>query len=114
VSRRKGRRRGIATTLGATDSRRDLLARFCRDLGETLRRANGHSIVSACDKLEISTHLPPRVRQTLACLLQGDSEKQIAGKLRLSRHTVHDYVKSLHRRFAVSSRGELLARFVKA
>jgi DNA-binding CsgD family transcriptional regulator len=27
----------------------------------------------------------------------------------LSRHTVHDYVKALHRHFGVSSRGELLA-----
>ena len=54
--------------------------------------------------------LPPRLAQTLAELLAGSSEKQIAMKLELSRHTVHNYVKALHQRFAVSSRGELLAK----
>ena len=54
--------------------------------------------------------LPPRLTQTLNELLAGSSEKQIAGKLDLSRHTIHNYVKALHQRFGVSSRGELLAR----
>jgi hypothetical protein len=50
--------------------------------------------------------------QTLQYLLAGDSEKQIANRLRLSQHTVHVYVKALYRRHSVSSRGELLARFI--
>ncbi len=50
-----------------------------------------------------------RLRQTLGCLLEGDSEKQVALRLGLSRHTVHEYVKTLYRRFDVSSRAELLA-----
>ena len=56
-----------------------------------------------------ATALPPRLSQTLNELLAGSSEKQIAHKLELSRHTVHNYVKALHQRFGVSSRGELLA-----
>jgi DNA-binding CsgD family transcriptional regulator len=56
------------------------------------------------------TALPPRLQQTLAELLAGSSEKQIALKLELSRHTIHNYVKALHQRFGVSSRGELLAK----
>jgi DNA-binding CsgD family transcriptional regulator len=56
------------------------------------------------------TDLPPRQRDVLICLLGGDSEKQVALRLGISRHTVHDYVKSLHARFGVASRGELLAR----
>jgi two-component system nitrate/nitrite response regulator NarL len=52
------------------------------------------------------------MRQTLALLLAGDSEKQIAHRLGLSQHTVHVYVKALYRRYDVSSRGELLARWV--
>jgi DNA-binding CsgD family transcriptional regulator len=56
------------------------------------------------------TALPPRLTQTLNELLAGSSEKQIAHKLELSRHTIHNYVKALHQRFGVSSRGELLAR----
>jgi DNA-binding CsgD family transcriptional regulator len=54
--------------------------------------------------------LPPRQRDVLMCLMNGDSEKQAALKLDLSQHTVHDYVKMLHARFGVCSRGELLAR----
>jgi DNA-binding CsgD family transcriptional regulator len=54
--------------------------------------------------------LPPRLSQTLDELLQGRSEKEIALRLDLSRHTIHNYVKALHQRFGVSSRGELLAR----
>lgn len=57
-----------------------------------------------------ATTLPPRLSQTLDELLQGRSEKEIAFRLELSRHTIHNYVKALHQRFGVSSRGELLAR----
>jgi DNA-binding CsgD family transcriptional regulator len=53
--------------------------------------------------------LPPRLRQTLECLLERDSEKQVAARLGLSRHTVHEYVTALHRRLGVQSRGELMA-----
>jgi DNA-binding CsgD family transcriptional regulator len=55
----------------------------------------------------------PRLRQTLELLLHGDGEKQIAGKLKLSQHTVHGYVKEVYRRFGVNSRAELLALWVK-
>jgi FixJ family two-component response regulator len=54
--------------------------------------------------------LPRRARQTLDFLLRGDSEKQIATRLELSRHTVHDYVKMVYRRLQVSSRAELMAK----
>jgi DNA-binding NtrC family response regulator len=53
--------------------------------------------------------LSPRMQQTLECLLAGASEKEVAAKLGLSSHTVHDYVKKLYRHFRVSSRAELLA-----
>ncbi len=65
----------------------------------------------ALDKAKDPTKdLPPRLSQTLNELLEGASEKQIAMKLELSRHTIHNYVKALHQRFQVSSRGELLAK----
>ncbi len=54
--------------------------------------------------------LPARLRQVLALLAAGLSEKQAAAELGLSGHTVHDYVKALHKRLGVASRGELLAR----
>lgn len=56
--------------------------------------------------------LAPRARQTLELLFGGLSEKQIASILQLSHNTVHHYVKSIHRHFGVSSRSELLARWV--
>jgi DNA-binding CsgD family transcriptional regulator len=56
--------------------------------------------------------LPARLRPVLGRLLAGDAEKQAAITLGLSRHTVHEYTKTLYRRFGVNSRGELLAKFV--
>jgi DNA-binding CsgD family transcriptional regulator len=58
--------------------------------------------------------LAPRLRPVLAGFLDGDGEKQVATKLGLSPHTVHQYAKLLYRHFAVSSRGELLSQFIAA
>jgi DNA-binding CsgD family transcriptional regulator len=57
--------------------------------------------------------LSPRMRQTLELLVRGDSERQIALKLKISPHTVHVYVKQLYKRFNANSRGELLSRFIR-
>ena len=57
-----------------------------------------------------ATELPPRLAQTLAALQSGCSEKEVSLRLGISRHTVHNYVKALHHRLGVSSRGELLAK----
>ena len=56
--------------------------------------------------------LPLRLQQVFKLLASGLSEKQVAAELGLSQHTVHDYVRSLHKRLGVASRGELLARCV--
>lgn len=60
-----------------------------------------------------SLPLSPREKQTLWKLLAGRGEKQIAAEMRLSRNTVHHYVKSIYRHFGVSSRAELLARWME-
>ena len=57
--------------------------------------------------------LPPRLRQVLSHLLDGEGEKQVAAQLELSRPTVHEYVTDLYRRFDVSSRAELLVRCLR-
>lgn len=57
--------------------------------------------------------LAPRVRQVLACLLEGDSDKQIAARLGLSKFTVNQYVKAIFAHFGVQSRPELLARWIR-
>jgi DNA-binding CsgD family transcriptional regulator len=56
--------------------------------------------------------LTPRQRETLLCLLEGDSEKMVAARLGLSSSTVHEYVKAIYRHFRVSSRAELMAYFL--
>jgi DNA-binding NarL/FixJ family response regulator len=56
--------------------------------------------------------LQPRLKKVMKLLLEGDSEKQVAFKLGLSPHTVHEYVKNLYSELQVCSRGELLAQFV--
>ena len=94
-----------------TKLRREMIAELCKLIG---RQLMGEKIESTKPK-DISAplpHLAPRVRQTLQYLLEGDSEKQIALKIGISQHTVHVYVKSLYKTMNVSSRGELLAKFV--
>ncbi|MGE5611842.1 MAG: LuxR C-terminal-related transcriptional regulator [Bacillota bacterium] len=62
---------------------------------------------------EPSVSLPPRTQQILQELLRGHSLKQIAQQLGLSRHTVNDHVKVIHRRFGVSTHAELMARCLR-
>ena len=73
---------------------------------------------SSCAPLLEDAHprpaLGPRARQVLHCLLQGDSVKEVARRLRLSPHTVTDHVKAIYKRYNVGTRAELLARFVRA
>lgn len=59
------------------------------------------------------SQLPPRVREALRCLLEGDSDKQIAARLHLSPHTVNQYTKRIFRHFQVSGRVELIARWLR-
>ena len=56
--------------------------------------------------------LSPRLRQTLGCLLEGHSEKEIADRLRLSATTIHQYVTALYRHFGVQSRAQLMAQAI--
>jgi DNA-binding CsgD family transcriptional regulator len=60
-----------------------------------------------------SAGLSPREQQTLALLMTPASEKQIAAKLGISRHTAHGYIKLLYRKLAVTSRAELMARGIE-
>jgi DNA-binding CsgD family transcriptional regulator len=57
--------------------------------------------------------LTPRVREVLACLLEGDGNKQIAARLSLSSYTINEYTKVLYKHFRVRSRPELLARWIR-
>jgi DNA-binding CsgD family transcriptional regulator len=78
---------------------------------DELGRLVGSALASARQP-EVLGGLPRRLRQTLECLLDGDSEKQVASRLDLSVPTVHQYVTALYGRFDVNSRAELLAFFL--
>lgn len=112
---------GVSAGAAAPDAvdplrhRRQLVADLCKLLGPsgTVNRPAPKSNESLDAAEQELPSLSPRTRQTLERLLAGDSEKQIAAHLGVSRHTVHVYVKALYKGFNVCSRGELLARFVK-
>jgi DNA-binding CsgD family transcriptional regulator len=80
-----------------------LLSFFHAELGPLI----GRVLVSATEPSPVK--LSPRLRQTLACLLEGDSEKQVASRLGLSPATTHEYVTVLYRHFGVQSRAQLMA-----
>jgi len=55
-------------------------------------------------------HVTPSEQRVLEQLVLGRSVVEIAAVLSRSPHTVHDHVKSLHRKFGANSRGQLVAR----
>jgi DNA-binding NarL/FixJ family response regulator len=100
----------VVRALGERDfspRERRLLNFFHAELGPLIGRA----LVSATEPSPVK--LSPRLQQTLACLLEGDSEKQIADRLGLSHATTHQYVTALYRHFGVGSRAQLMAYVLK-
>jgi DNA-binding CsgD family transcriptional regulator len=89
-----------------------MVAGFCRLLSENVLGGKAAK-PSPIQGVPPMPPMSPRVAQTLELLLAGDSEKQIAGKLKISQHTVHDYVKRVYRQFGVGTRAELLALWVR-
>jgi DNA-binding CsgD family transcriptional regulator len=87
----------------SVEHKRKMIAEFCKLLGRQF----------SAPPPDLTAGLSPRHRQTLQRMLVGDSEKQVAGHLGVSPHTVHVYVKALYRHYEVNSRGELLAKFVR-
>ena len=102
---------GLHRAAGERDfSSREL--RLVRLFYAELGRLIGPVLVLASDPYS-PTRLPARVRETLRCLLDGDSEKQAAARMALSRTTVHQYVTALYLHYRVASRAELLARVLR-
>ena len=60
----------------------------------------------------VSNRVTKREQEILEQLTLGRTVRDIADILNRSPHTVHDHVKSLHRKLNASSRGELIARYL--
>jgi len=71
------------------------------------RRAALALAVTADDEIP---WLTVREQEILEHIVVGRSVRDIANDLERSPHTVHDHVKSLHRKLGAKSRGELIAR----
>jgi DNA-binding CsgD family transcriptional regulator len=74
---------------------------------EELGRLFGATLSVRLETQALPTDLPPRLQSVVICLLSGDSDKEIARRLGLSVHTIHEYVTTLFRRLGVHSRAEL-------
>ena len=83
-----------------------LLAAMLDLLTARAAAAFGYMPVSA------ASTVTPREEEILELLTLGYSVREIAERLKRSKHTVHDHVKSLHRKLGASSRGALIARFL--
>ena len=58
-----------------------------------------------------SLRLSPREAEIVALLLSDDSRDDvIAGRLGISRHTVHTYVERLYRKLGATSRSQVVTR----
>lgn len=102
--------RCLAVELGATDSAALSLGELevvRASMGLLARRA---LLAFGLESSSALTRLTFREQQVLDHLALGKSVKEIATDLARSPHTVHDHVKSLHRKLHASSRGELIAR----
>jgi DNA-binding CsgD family transcriptional regulator len=101
---------------------------FIRTRRELARQQQVGSEARAHGSREIGTVPPPaapevridakgnglthRQRQVLSLLLGGASEKEIAARLGISQNTGHSHVKTIYRRFRVSSRAQLMAQWL--
>jgi DNA-binding CsgD family transcriptional regulator len=84
----------------------------CEDLRRVLRTAL--PVLAERSQLALGAGRSPwlsvREHRVLELLIGGLSVPEIAAILGRSQHTVHDYVKSLHRKLGTSTRGGLVAR----
>ena len=79
-------------------------------LGE-LRELIGNKLADCRD--ETCRPLSPRLAQVLDLLLSGYTDREIAEECDLAQPTVREYVTAIYRRYGVSSRARLLAKFLR-
>lgn len=103
----------IAPPVARDDKRLSAMADVIRATSALRQRFAEIPRTCNVDGVSIGYALTVRQDQILKLLLFGLSEKAIAKRLSLSRHTVHEHVKELHRKLVVNSRAELMARCLR-
>jgi len=94
-----------------SEEERNLLQVFHAECEGLLRSSPTHADGGGDDDA-VCPPLSLRQRQTLALVLSGLSDKEIAGRLGISRYTVNQYTKVIYRHYGVTSRIQLLARLL--
>jgi DNA-binding CsgD family transcriptional regulator len=69
-------------------------------------------IAFGSEATSVNNRVTRREQEVLEQLTLGRTVREIASGLNRSPHTVHDHVKSLHRKLNASSRGGLIARYL--
>src|SRR5438093_8907247 len=79
---------------------------------ETVLNGTGHAVFVPGEWRSLATALglSPRECGIVRAVFDGASEKDTAGELGLSPHTVHTYLSRIYRKLQVQSREELLVR----
>jgi DNA-binding CsgD family transcriptional regulator len=78
---------------------------------ERVARLVGSPLARFADPMP--SQLSHRARNVLVCILEGDTDKEVSKRLSISPHTVNHYTKQIFSHFGVTSRTELLARWVR-
>lgn len=102
-------RRILCADFFLTQSQERFNATTCGVL-EALMPLLGRIVRKAFANVEQTVEISDKEGEVLRLLQQGLTIKQIASELERSPHTVHDHVKSLHRKVGACNRGELLAK----
>jgi DNA-binding CsgD family transcriptional regulator len=61
----------------------------------------------------LSAAFSPAQRRVVRLVLEGHSEKEVAKRLHLSRHTVHNHLQAIYALLGVHSRTELVSRLLR-
>jgi DNA-binding CsgD family transcriptional regulator len=84
----------------------------CHGVDDSTAHHDLAKLGSAFSQMCLKYELSQAQRPVLRLLLQGLTEKEVAARLFLSRHTVHAHAKNIYRLVGVHSRPELLARYL--
>jgi len=91
----------------------------CSNLAEAVKDTAGSDDSTRTEKVGSNGQNPneprlsvltPAQHRVYELLLHGLIEKEVATRLKISVHTVHDHTKAIYKALSVSTRGELISK----